>query len=91
MHDGKELRIGMVGYAFMGAAHSQAWRTVNRVYDLPVRARMVAVCGRDPGGVAAAAARLGWEEAVGDWRALVDRDDIDVCGRIAFDSHDRQP
>jgi predicted dehydrogenase len=78
MHDGKELRIGMVGYAFMGAAHSQAWRTVNRVYDLPVRARMVAVCGRDPDGVAAAAARLGWEEAVGDWRALVDRDDIDV-------------
>ncbi len=35
-----ELRVGMVGYAFMGAAHSQAWRTVNRVYDLPARARM---------------------------------------------------
>ena len=43
-----ELRIGMVGHAFMGAAHSQAWRTVNRVYDLPVSARMSVLCGRAP-------------------------------------------
>jgi predicted dehydrogenase len=73
-----ELRVGMVGYAFMGAAHSQAWRTVNRVFDLPVRASMVAVCGRDEAKVAEAAARLGWAEAVTDWRALIARDDIDV-------------
>jgi predicted dehydrogenase len=73
-----ELRVGMVGYAFMGAAHSQAWRTVNRVYDLPVRARMVAVCGRDESKVAAAAVRLGWEGHTTDWRELVARDDIDV-------------
>src|SRR5688572_26675365 len=73
-----ELRVGMVGYAFMGAAHSQAWRTVNRVFDLPARARMVAVCGRDAAKVAAAADRLGWAEPVTDWRALIDRDDIDV-------------
>jgi predicted dehydrogenase len=76
--DRGELRVGMVGYAFMGAAHSQAWRTVNRVYDLPVRARMVAVCGRDTAKVSAAAARLGWEEAVTDWRELVARPDIDL-------------
>jgi predicted dehydrogenase len=68
----------MVGYAFMGAAHSQAWRTVNRVYDLPVRARMVAVCGRDVGKVAAASRRLGWEEYTTDWRTLMARDDIDL-------------
>jgi predicted dehydrogenase len=68
----------MVGYAFMGAAHSQAWRTVNRVYDLPLRVRMAAVCGRDEAKVAAAAARLGWDEHVTDWRALIARDDIDV-------------
>jgi predicted dehydrogenase len=73
-----ELRVGMIGYAFMGAAHSQAWRTVNRVYDLPVRARMVAVCGRDESKVAAAAIRLGWDEHTTDWRELVARDDIDV-------------
>ncbi|MGI5236820.1 Gfo/Idh/MocA family protein [Dactylosporangium sp. CA-139066] len=68
----------MVGYAFMGAAHSQAWRTVNRVFDLPARASMVAVCGRDATKVAEAAARLGWAEAVTDWRELIARDDIDV-------------
>ncbi|WP_432844214.1 Gfo/Idh/MocA family protein [Dactylosporangium sp. CA-092794] len=68
----------MVGYAFMGAAHSQAWRTVNRVFDLPARATMVAVCGRDEAKVRQAAGRLGWAEAVTDWRALIARDDIDV-------------
>jgi predicted dehydrogenase len=68
----------MVGYAFMGTAHSQAWRTVNRVFDLPLKARMVAVAGRDPAAVAAAAGRLGWEESVTDWRELVARDDIDL-------------
>ncbi|GHJ45551.1 oxidoreductase [Catellatospora sp. TT07R-123] len=74
----RELRIGMVGYAFMGAAHSQAWRTVNRVFDLPLRVRMAAVCGRDQEKVAEAAARLGWDEHVTDWRELIARDDIDV-------------
>jgi predicted dehydrogenase len=73
-----ELRIGMVGYAFMGTAHSQAWRTVNRVFDLPLRARMVAVCGRDEEKAGAAAARLGWERSYTDWRDLVAADDIDV-------------
>ncbi|MFC4108385.1 Gfo/Idh/MocA family protein [Micromonospora zhanjiangensis] len=68
----------MVGYAFMGAAHSQAWRTVNRVYDLPVRARTALICGRDPGQVATAADRLGWAGYTTDWRDLVTRDDIDV-------------
>jgi predicted dehydrogenase len=72
------LRVGMVGYAFMGAAHSQAWRTVNRVFDLPLHVRMTAVCGRDEANVAAAAARLGWQEHTTDWRSLVARDDIDL-------------
>ncbi|HWS35367.1 MAG TPA: Gfo/Idh/MocA family oxidoreductase, partial [Actinoplanes sp.] len=73
-----DLRIGMVGYAFMGTAHSQAWRTVNRVFDLPLRARMTAVSGRDPQKVAAAAAQLGWQEHTTDWRSLIARDDIDL-------------
>ncbi|MEU7929748.1 Gfo/Idh/MocA family oxidoreductase [Micromonospora sp. NPDC049107] len=68
----------MVGYAFMGAAHSQAWRTVNRVYDLPARARMALVCGRDTTAVSEAADRLGWDAYTTDWRDLVNRDDIDV-------------
>ncbi|WP_207892867.1 Gfo/Idh/MocA family protein [Micromonospora sp. MW-13] len=68
----------MVGYAFMGAAHSQAWRTVNRVYDLPARVRMSLVCGRDTAKVADAADRLGWEAHTTDWRRLVESDEIDV-------------
>ncbi|GGO17661.1 Gfo/Idh/MocA family protein [Micromonospora parathelypteridis] len=68
----------MVGYAFMGAAHSQAWRTVNRVYDLPARARMALICGRDTAKVADAADRLGWDAYTTDWRDLINRDDIDV-------------
>ncbi len=78
VRDSGELRVGMVGYAFMGAAHSQAWRIVNRVFDLPVRARMVAVAGRDAAKVSAAAGQLGWHEAMTDWRELIARDDIDV-------------
>ncbi len=76
--DKAQLRVGMVGYAFMGAAHSQAWRTVNRVFDLPARATMVAVAGRDRAKVTEAAGRLGWAEAVTDWHDLVSRDDIDL-------------
>ncbi|MEV0429931.1 Gfo/Idh/MocA family oxidoreductase [Micromonospora sp. NPDC050495] len=72
------LRVGMVGYAFMGAAHSQAWRTVNRVYDLPARVRMALICGRDEPKVAAAADRLGWDGHTTDWQRLVESDDIDV-------------
>ncbi|XVV14256.1 Gfo/Idh/MocA family protein [Actinoplanes sp. CA-131856] len=74
----EQLRVGMVGYAFMGAAHSQAWRTVNHAFDLPLSARMTAVAGRSSDAVAAAAAKLGWAEHTTDWRSLIDRDDIDL-------------
>nr|WP_232627212.1 Gfo/Idh/MocA family oxidoreductase [Streptomyces alfalfae] len=68
----------MVGYAFMGAAHSQGWRTVGRVFDLPVEPALAAVCGRDADAVRAAADRLGWAAAETDWRALIARDDVDL-------------
>ena len=76
------LGVGMVGYAFMGAAHSQAWRTAPHVFDLPLRPVMAVLCGRDAAAVHAAAARLGWTAAETDWHALVKRDDVqlvDVC------------
>ncbi|WP_030667967.1 Gfo/Idh/MocA family protein [Streptomyces sp. NRRL B-1347] len=74
----RRIGVGMVGYAFMGAAHSQGWRTVGRVFDLPVEARLAAVCGRDGTAVRAAADRLGWAAAETDWRALIARDDVDL-------------
>jgi len=76
------LGIGMVGYEFMGRAHSQAWRTVGRFFDLPFTPRMAAICGRNPALVAAAADRLGWAAWETDWKRLVERDDVglvDVC------------
>ncbi|MES4904108.1 MULTISPECIES: Gfo/Idh/MocA family oxidoreductase [unclassified Streptomyces] len=82
------LGVGMVGYAFMGAAHSQGWRTVGRVFDLPLRPAMSAVCGRDPDAVRAAADKHGWAAAETDWRALIARDDVqlvDIC--TPGDSH----
>ncbi|MFF2848909.1 Gfo/Idh/MocA family protein [Streptomyces sp. NPDC058001] len=72
------LGVGMVGYAFMGAAHSQGWRTVGRVFDLPRRPVLAAVCGRDREAVTVAADRLGWAAAETDWRDLIARDDVDL-------------
>jgi predicted dehydrogenase len=72
------LGIGMVGYAFMGRAHSQAWRTVGHFFDLPFTPRMAAICGRDAAAVAAAADRLGWPATETDWKRLVERDDVDL-------------
>jgi predicted dehydrogenase len=72
------LGVGMVGYAFMGRAHSQAWRTVDRVFELPLRPRLAAICGRDQAATTAAAGRLGWAAAETDWRALIARDDVQL-------------
>ncbi|MET3936403.1 Gfo/Idh/MocA family oxidoreductase [Arthrobacter sp. OAP107] len=74
----KPLRVGMVGYAFMGAAHSHAWRTAPRFFDLPLQPQLTAVAGRNAASVRAAADKLGWESTETDWRRLVERDDIDL-------------
>ena len=72
------LAVGMIGHAFMGAAHSQAWRSAPRFFDLPLDPTMTVVCGRDAQRAEEAAARLGWAESASDWRSVVARDDIDV-------------
>src|ERR1700678_1864914 len=76
------LGVGLVGYSFMGAAHSHAWRTAPHVFDLPLRPARAALCGGAGAGVRAAAERYGWAAAETDWRALIERDDVqlvDVC------------
>jgi predicted dehydrogenase len=78
----RSIGVGMVGYAFMGAAHSQAWRTVGRVFELALSPRMVAVAGRNAAAVEAAALRFGWDSFETDWRQLIERADValvDVC------------
>ena len=73
-----DIGIGMVGYAFMGRAHSLAWHAVSRAFDVPLRPRLAAICGRDKAATRAAADRLGWAAAETDWRALIARDDVDL-------------
>lgn len=80
-HGRRPLGVAMIGYAFMGKAHSNAWRNVASYFDVPAFERRVLV-GRDPEGVAAAAARYGWAESATDWRSVIARDDIqivDIC------------
>ncbi|MCI2416921.1 Gfo/Idh/MocA family oxidoreductase [Saccharopolyspora sp. K220] len=82
------LGVALVGHAFMGAVHSHAWRTVGRVFDLPVRPEMVVLCGRRKDAVHEDAARFGWAEASDDWKAVLLRDDVhvvDIC--TPGDSH----
>ena len=73
----RPLGVALIGYAFMGRAHSQAWRTVGAAFDVPPIARRVIV-GRDEQAVAEAARRLDWEEHATDWREAVTREDVDI-------------
>jgi predicted dehydrogenase len=73
----RPLGVALIGYAFMGKAHSNAWRNVASYFDVPAFEQKVLV-GRDPAGVAAAADKYGWSESATDWRAVLDRDDIDI-------------
>ncbi len=86
--DRRRLGVGMVGYAFMGAAHSQAWRTVHRAFEVPLAPAMVAVCGRDRAKATAAAAKLGWASVETDWKRLIARGDVQLVDIVTpGDSH----
>jgi predicted dehydrogenase len=72
------LRVAMIGHGFMGAAHSQGWRNAPRFFDLSARPTMDVLVGRSAPAVREAADRWGWSDTATDWRAVVERDDIDV-------------
>lgn len=74
----RPLRVGMVGYSFMGAAHSHAWRTAPKFFDLPLRPELAVLAGRNEPAVKRAAQKMGWAETETDWRTLVERDDVDL-------------
>lgn len=75
----KTLNIGMVGYKFMGKAHSNAYRALPMFFpDAAVKPEMSVICGRDAEAVSEAAKQFGWRETVHDWRELVRRKDIDL-------------
>src|SRR5690348_14543990 len=83
-----EINIGMVGYALMGKAHSNAWRQAPHFFPAIPRPRLKAICGRTRPALERAAAQLGWESVETDWRRLLARKDIDVVDIVTpGDSH----
>jgi len=74
----KELNIGLVGYKFMGKAHSHAYKDVSMFFDVPLRPVMKVICGRDEANVKDAAQKFGWQEYETSWENLVMRNDIDL-------------
>ncbi|HEX5857479.1 MAG TPA: Gfo/Idh/MocA family oxidoreductase, partial [Microbacterium sp.] len=78
----------MIGYGFMGAAHSVGWRQAPRVFALAEPVEMAVVVGRNADAVAQAAAQWGWAESATDWRDVIARDDIDIVDIVTpGDSH----
>jgi predicted dehydrogenase len=76
--DTSTFGIGMVGYAFMGQAHSQGWRNARSFFDPALTPRLVAIGGRDAEAAGEMARRFDWQHVETDWRALVARDDVDL-------------
>ena len=74
----KKVRIGMIGYQFMGKAHSHAYRDLPFYFDLDAEPVLQAIAGRNEAKVKQAAEKMGWQSYETDWRKLIERDDIDV-------------
>ncbi|HVV02527.1 MAG TPA: Gfo/Idh/MocA family oxidoreductase [Verrucomicrobiae bacterium] len=78
----KTLRVGMIGYGFMGKAHSNAWRQAPHFFPLKAKVEMHTICGRDRAKVDSARAQYGWQLAATDWREVVESpliDIVDIC------------
>lgn len=74
----KELRIGMIGYGFMGRTHSNGYRRVNNFFDLEYTPVLKAACARNQEELQKFADQWGYESTENDWRKLLERDDIDA-------------
>ena len=74
----KKLNVGLIGYGFMGRAHSNAFRKVNNFFDLEYQPVLKAVCARDEAKVKAFAENGAMNRTETDWRKLIARDDIDL-------------
>lgn len=74
----KTFRVGMIGYRFMGRAHSNAWRQAPKFFPLKANVELHTVCGRNAANTQAARAQLGWQHATTDWREIVESPLIDI-------------
>jgi predicted dehydrogenase len=74
----RRLAVALIGTNFMGRAHSNAWSQVAKFFPSPVEPRLAIACGRERERTDTFARRWGWTESAVDWRAVVERPDIDV-------------
>ncbi len=74
----KTLNVGMIGYGFMGRAHSNAFRKVRNFFPGELQPVLKAACGRDAAKTKAFAETWGYESVETDWRKLIARPDIDL-------------
>ena len=84
----KPLKIAMIGYGFMGKAHSQAWRNVARFFEINQEIQLSTICGRNQDAVQIVQKREGWQNFETDWQKVVqdpEIDVIDIC--TSGDSH----
>ena len=76
------VNVALIGYAFMGRAHSNAWRQVTPFLSPRLTPKLQVLVGRTPAALQRAAHAYGWAETETDWRRVIERDDIhviDVC------------
>ena len=84
----KDLNVAMIGYGFMGKAHSQAWRNVSRFFEIEQNINLKTICGRNENDLKKVQVREGWQDFESDWRKIIDDpnvDVIDIC--TSGDSH----
>jgi predicted dehydrogenase len=74
----KQLRVAIIGYRFMGKAHSNAWLQARRFFDIESQPVLKVACGREKEPLRKFAERWGWEHTETDWHKVVERDDIDI-------------
>jgi predicted dehydrogenase len=84
----RTVNVALIGYAFMGKAHSNGWRQVAPFFSPRLTPHLKVIVGRTPRKVREAAHSYGWEESATDWRDVVGRDDIDIVDIVTpGDSH----
>ena len=74
----RKIRVALIGYQFMGKAHSNAYRQMPHFFSPPALPVMKVICGRNRAGVSAAAVQLGWQEWSTSWEEVVHRPDVDL-------------
>ncbi|HTD93867.1 MAG TPA: Gfo/Idh/MocA family oxidoreductase [Chitinophagaceae bacterium] len=82
----KAFNIGIIGYKFMGRAHSNAWKKASLFFDLPAGIVLKAACGRHEASLKEFAKKWGWQDTETDWKKLITRNDIDIID-IALPQH----